>query len=50
MDRIIVIGLIASIAFGIAAHKARKAKRPIAANLHGFAGIAGYVVSVGSMI
>jgi len=50
MDRIIIAGLIASIVFGSLAFKARKNKRHVAANVHGFAGIAGYAIAVGSMI
>lgn len=50
MDRIIVIGLLVSIGFGLAAHKARRAKKMGYANVYGWTGITGYVAAVGYMI
>ena len=46
---IIFFALVACIVFGIAAHKARKTRRPVAAQVYGWAGIAGYTVAMVGM-
>ena len=45
----IFTALVVSIVFGLAAHKARKAKRGVAAQVYGWTGIAGYAVAMVGM-
>lgn len=46
---IIFFALVATIVFGLAAHKARKGKRAVAAQVYGWVGIAGYVTAMAGM-
>ena len=46
---IIFTALVVSIVFGIAAHKARKSRRSVAAQVYGWTGIAGYTIAMVGM-